>query len=185
MNLILLEPGNPALLDALGDAGDMDRGKWAGMLPDCGPCIELISVHQGMKQQVTTDVSNSARPTGRPILTEFTLTRYTDSTSVHLYGLCLRAEPLGKGASAPTRLHIMRAAGERPASLITFALRDAIISEIQLQTHPNDMPTEQFKLSFTEILWTYDTQQSQSKDAVAQTTGWSLLKNRPIEQFTN
>ncbi|KAB8042696.1 Hcp family type VI secretion system effector [Janthinobacterium aquaticum] len=185
MNLILLQPGNPALLDALSDVGDMDRSKWAGMLPDCGPCIELISVHQGMKQQVSTDVSNSARTSGRPILSEFTLTKYIDRTSVNLYGLCLRAEPLGKGASAPTRLHIMRAAGEQPASLITFALRDAIISEIQFQTHPNDMPTEQFKLSFTEILWTYDAQQSRSKGVAAQTTGWSVLKNRSIEQFTN
>ncbi len=165
MDLILLRPGNANLFPGLESSA----------LADLGPCIELISVHQGMKQQVTTDVSNSARTSGRPVISEFTCTKYVDQTSVKLYDCCLRAEPPGKDKDHPSYIYILRNSGDKPTRLITFALRDAIVSEIQLQSHPDDMPTEQFKLNFTEILWTYEAQP---------TTGWSLARNRPIGQFT-
>lgn len=187
MDLILLEPGNAALFDGYsgaGDAGASAREKWPGLELDLGLCYELVSIRQGMKQQVSTDVSNSARTSGRPVITEFTLTRYVDQASVKFYDLCLRAEPLGKGAGAPTRLHILRTSGEQPALVLTFALRDAIISEIELQSHPDDMPTEQFKLNFTEILWTCGMPRHDGRNGSVQTTGWSLARNRPIGQLT-
>ena len=165
MDLILLCPGNANLFPGLE----------SNALADLGPCIELISVHQGIKQQVTTDVSNSARTSGRPVISEFACSKYVDQTSVKLYDCCLRVAPLGMGMDHPSYIHILRTSGDKATRLITFALRDAIVSEIQLQSNPNDMPTEQFKLNFTEILWTYDGQP---------TSGWSLARNRPIGQFT-
>ena len=168
MDLILLRPGDPALFP-----GD-DRPAVAA-IPEAGQCIELVSLHQGMKQQVTTDVSNSARTSGRPIVSEFTCVKYVDKVSVKLYDYCLRAKPLGEGKDRPTILYIARNSGADATMIMTFALRDAIVSEIQFQSHPNDMPTEQFKLNFTEILWSY------GSEAAA---GWSLARNRPIAQFT-
>lgn len=179
MDLILLQPGNP---DILGGGALRDHG--AGM-PDTGQCIVLVSLHQGMKQQITTDVSNSARTSGRPVISEFTLVKYVDQSSVKFYDHCLRGEPLGKGKDQPTMLYIARNADDSTANIITIALRDAIISEIQLQTQPNDMPTEQFKLSFTEILWTYAAQQADLRTAGKQSSGWSIARNRPIGQFTD
>ena len=46
------------------------------------------------------------------------------------------------------------------------------------------LPTEQFKLNFTEILWTYNVQLADMKTLGKVTTGWSLAHNRPIAQFT-
>ncbi|MCX7290310.1 type VI secretion system tube protein Hcp, partial [Janthinobacterium sp.] len=109
---------------------------------------------------------------------------YVDATSVKLYELCLRSEPLGRGAAQPTRLYIARHTGGKTANLITISLRDALISEIQLQTHPDDMPTEQFKLNFTEILWSHSVQQADGQPGAQHTTGWSLARNRPIAAFT-
>ena len=191
MDLILLEPGNGELVfgktpDDGSSGGSLIDASWrdSGAMQDIAPCIELVSLHQGMKQQMTMDVSNSARTSGRPVITEFTCVKYVDKTSVKLYELCLRAQALGTGAAQPTRLYIARNSGDKTASLITILLRDAMISEIQLQTHPNDMATEQFKLSFTEILWTYSVQQADGKPAAQHTTGWSLARNRPIGAFT-
>ncbi|MGX9697978.1 Hcp family type VI secretion system effector [Janthinobacterium lividum] len=188
MDLILLEPGNPELVFGKtpdgGSAGIDAIWRDGGALQDLGPCIELVSLHQGMKQQMTTDVSNSARTSGRPVITEFTCVKYVDRTSIKLYELCLRAEPLGRGAAQPTRLYIARYSSGKTANIITIALRDALISEIQLQTHPDDMPTEQFKLSFTEILWSHSVQQADGKPGTQHTTGWSLARNRPIGAFT-
>lgn len=188
MDLILLQPGSPEIFGGtsnLDQGGSLIDNQWRYALPDIGQCIELVSMHQGMKQQITTDVSNSARTSGRPVITEFTCVKYVDKTSVKFYEYCLRAEPLGKGKDQPTKLYIARNSGDKTANIITIALRDAIISEIQLQTHPNDMPTEQFKLNFTEILWTYTTQKTDAGAGDNTSTGWSLARNRPIGQFTD
>ena len=193
MDLILLQPGNAEGIFGAGDSNTWTTGgsliDKPGLTEDLGKnfgqCIELVSSHQGMKQQVTTDVSNSARTSGRPVITEFTCVKYVDKTSVKFYEFCLRAEPIGKGADKPTRIYILRNSGDKTANILTFELRDALISEIQFQSHPNDMPTEQFKLNFTEILWTYTVQNADTSLAGNKMSGWSVSRNRPIGQFTD
>jgi type VI secretion system secreted protein Hcp len=197
MDLILLQPGDDSVFG--GTKNDWDDG---GSLIDKGPggkdyglddklaaqfgqCIELVSVHQGMQQQVTTDVSNSARTSGRPVITEFTCVKYVDKTSVKFYEYCLRAMPLGTGKDKPTRIYVMRNSGDKTANIMTFALRDAIISEVQFQSHPDDMPTEQFKLNFTEILWQYTVQRADTQRAGVMSSGWSVARNRVIGEFTS
>ena len=198
MDLILLQPGNPEVFGGAnswtGGGSLIDGKKWEGVTSPgdskggdvtFGQCLELVSVHQGMKQQITTDVSNSARTSGRPIITEFTCVKYVDKTSVKFYEYCLRAQPLGAGKDNPTKLYICRNSGDKVANIITIELRDAIISEIQFQSHPDDMPTEQFKLNFTEILWTYTVQRADTLSAGNLSSGWSIARNRLIGQFTD
>ena len=192
MDLILLQPGNDEVFG--GEKNDWDTGgslidaEWRDeIVKEIGdkPCSELVSVHQGMKQQVTTDVSNSARTSGRPIITEFTCVKYVDKTSVKFYEYCLRAQPLGKNKDQPTKIFICRNSGDRTANIMTFWLRDALVSEIQFQSHPDDMPTEQFKLNFTEILWKYTVQLANTDAAKGvKAAGWSLARNRVIGEFT-
>jgi type VI secretion system secreted protein Hcp len=198
MDLILLEPGNPEIFGGenswKGGGSLIDGQAWGGTVKaqgdsskeevKFGQCLELVSVHQGMKQQLTTDVSNSARTSGRPVITEFTCVKYVDKTSVKFYEYCLRAEPLGTGVDNPTTIYLCRNSGDKLANIITIKLRDAIISEIQMQSHPNDMPTEQFKLSFTEILWAYTVQLADTGTGGKMSAGWSIARNRPIGQFT-
>jgi type VI secretion system secreted protein Hcp len=202
MDLILLQPGDSSVFgdektklannwDTGGSLIQYEAKNYDTDLKTIGdgsiakkPCIELVSVHQGMKQQVTTDVSNSARTSGRPVITEFTCVKYVDKTSVKFYEYCLRAMPLGKDEKNPTTIYICRNSGDKVANVLTIALRDAIISEIQFQSHPDDMPTEQFKLNFTEILWTYTVQKANTGRAGSLASGWSLARNRPIGAFT-
>lgn len=197
MDMILLQPGDADVFGKMpnnwttgGSLIQHDGKTYDDNLANIGdgsiakkPCIELVSVHQGMKQQVTTDVSNSARTSGRPTITEFTCVKYVDKTSVKFYEYCLRAQPLGKDDNATT-IYICRNSGDKVANILTIALRDAIISEIQFQSHPDDMPTEQFKLNFTEILWTYTVQIANTGRAGSLASGWSLARNRPIGAFT-
>jgi len=184
MDLILLQPGDVDIFGGDKDGSSMIDNVWRDKILDLGPCLELVSIHQGMKQQITTDVSNSARTSGRPIITEFTCTKYVDKTSVKFYEYCLSATPLGKG-DKPTVIYIGRNSGAATtANIMRFELRDAIISEIQFQSHPDDMPTEQFKLNFTEILWTYTMQANDMTTPGSKRAGWSISRNRPIGKFT-
>jgi type VI secretion system secreted protein Hcp len=194
MDLILLQPGDKSIFpndNSWTHGGSLIDKEWrtmpsiAGKTIEFGNCIELVSVHQGMKQQVTTDVSNSARTSGRPIISEFTCVKYVDRTSVKLYDYCLRAETIGSDAKSPSYIYILRNSGDKTYNIITFALRDALITEMQFQSHPDDMPTEQFKLNFTEVLWTYNVQLANMKVLGSVATGWSLARNRPITQFTS
>ncbi|PKV43737.1 hypothetical protein CLU92_1056 [Janthinobacterium sp. 61] len=79
---------------------------------------------------------------------------------------------------------VSNAARTQGRPVIAIALRDALISEIELQTHPNDMPTEQFKLRLTESLWTYSLHQADGQPAAEHTTGWSLARKRSIGACT-
>lgn len=193
MDLILLQPGDPSLfptetkdqggsLISLGKDWETEFKNGYTNQP-IGQCIELVSVHQGMKQQVTTDVSNSARTSGRPVITEFTCVKYVDQTSVKMYDFCLRAKSLGN-KDKPSYIYIMRNSGDQVGNILTFMLRDVLISEIQFQSHPDDMPTEQFKLNFTEIVWKYAVQTNDMKVLGNVTAGWSLAQNRPLTAFT-
>lgn len=180
MDLILLQPGDSDIFGGK-DAGSLIDNVWRDKILDlAAPCMELVSVHQGMKQQITTDVSNQARTSGRPIITEFTCVKYVDSSSVAMYDHCLRAKTLDSDPSKPTKIYIARNSGDKTANIITMALRDTIISEIQFQSHPDDMPTEQFKLNFTEILWTYTLQDVQLGTPGNRQSGWSIKHNRPL-----
>ena len=179
MDLILLQPGNS---DIIGDTSSTYIDNvWRDDVLQFGKCMELVSIHHGMKQQITTDVSNKARTSGRPVITEFTCVKYVDQTSVKMYDYCLRAASLGSDKDNPTKIYIARNSGDsKTINIMTMALRDAIISEIQFQSHPNDMPTEQFKLSFTEILWTFTVQEHDMSVAGNVQAGWSVMHNRPI-----
>ena len=51
-------------------------------------------------------------------------------------------------------------------------------------TETADMPTEQFKLNFTEILWTYTVQTPDMQVKGNVTAGWSLTHNRSLTAFS-
>ena len=102
MDLVLLKPGLDELEGAsLIDGTVVDTGE------DLTGCIELVSMHFGMKQQMTTDVSNAARTSGRPTLNDITATKYLDKTSPLLYKHCLAAAPIDDGAN-PTQIFLCR-----------------------------------------------------------------------------
>jgi len=187
MDLILLQPGDSTVFGGPNnwkEGGSLIDNVWRDKVLQLGECLELVSMHQGIKQQMTTDVSNSARTSGRPIITEFTCVKYVDKTSVKFYDYCLRAQPLDTKPDKPTKIYIGRNSNTATANIMTFELRNAMISEIQFQTHPDDMPTEQFKLSFTEILWTYSVQAADTSAPGNKYAGWSIARNRPIAKFT-
>ncbi len=195
MDLILLELGDAALIAPKGNdtgaGGSLIDGEaavdnWFALTENPGQlgfdatkCVELVSINQGIQQQVTTDVSNSARTSGRPVVSDFTCVKYVDVSSPKLYEYCLRAKTLDSD-DAPCRIHVLRNSGDRLNLLMQFELTQVLISEIQFQSHPNDMATEQFKLNFTEISWVHCLHGPVLKNQGHVATGWSIARNRPI-----
>ena len=186
VDLILLQPGDESLFPAqpVSDSPLLNCASWGDSSAlNAGRCIELVSIHQGIQNLASGHISSQP---SKALLSDFTCVKYVDQTSVKLYEYCLSAKSLGAGAKQPTALHILRNSGDQTSAILTIQLRDAIISEIQLQSHPDDMPTEQFKLSFSEILWSYQVQNVQVASAAPQIikTGWSVTHHRPISDFS-
>ncbi len=193
MDLVLLKPGNPDIVSGgeIKGGGSRIDGKVNKFGADDAltNSIELMSYHYAMKQQMTTDVSNSARTSGRPSLTDITCIKYYDKTSTTLYKQCLTATPLDDGSpDNPTRLFLLRnAPGESEedniANIMTIEMRNVIVSSIECQSHPNDMPTEQVTLNFTDIQWTYSAQDVNAQIIGSKVANWSVARNRP-NQFS-
>ncbi|SHE42986.1 type VI secretion system tube protein Hcp [Vibrio gazogenes] len=201
MDLILLQFGADGIAagdlnpegTAIGTMIDGGAGpNWSAMTANAGgalfdgkKCIELVSVSQGIQQQVTTDVSNNARTSGRPVITDFTCVKYTDVTSPKMFDYCLRAKLLDDPKKdPPTMIWVLRNSGDQLNIIMRFELRAALISETHFQSHPNDMPTEQFKLNFTEIGWYHQVQGAAMTNAGTTGAAWSIGNNRPIAQIT-
>ncbi|MFC7297564.1 type VI secretion system tube protein Hcp [Herminiimonas aquatilis] len=185
MDLILLQPGNPTFFDEgnWSAGGTLINNHLQDARLNAGPCIELVSLHQGMLQSFTT---NKAAPgTNHPVITELSCVKYVDQISGKLLDYCLRTEPLGRGKDQPTILYILRNSGDQLINVMTITLRDALITEMQMQAHADDMPTEQFKLNFTEVLWSYSAQLSASHVADKVATGWNKERRHTITAFTD
>jgi|TARA_B110000967_G_C18641247_1_gene438613 type VI secretion system secreted protein Hcp len=176
MDLVLLKPGLDELEGAsLIDGVVMESGE------DLTGCIELVSMNFGMQQQMTTDVSNAARTSGRPSMNDITAVKYLDKTSPLLYKHCLSAAPIDDG-SEPTTIFLCRNAnlegGNIIGSIMTVKLWNCMVASVQAQSHPNDMATEQITLNFTDIEWSTTHQDSQARVAGNFVYSWSLARNR-------
>lgn len=189
MDLVLLKPGNPDIVgyqDTYNQGGSLMQGSVNPLEDDAlNGCIELLSYHYSMKQQMTTDVSNSARTSGRPDLTDITCVKYYDKTSTLFYKHCLIGKPIDDGdPDNPTRLFLLRNAPGADdtntiANILTIEMQNAMISSIECQSHPNDMATEQFTLNFTDIQWKYNAQKSDASIQGVKVANWSVARNRP------
>ncbi|BDX06489.1 Hcp family type VI secretion system effector [Planctobacterium marinum] len=163
MDLVLLKPG----LEELSGASMID-GELTESGEDLSGCIELVSLGYGFKQQMTTDVSNSARTSGRPDMEDITAVKYIDKSSPLLYKHMLSATPIDDG-NEPTTLYLCRNAnidgdgGALIGNIVTIKLYNCMISSIETQSHANDMATEQLTLNFTDIEWTTSEQDSQAR----------------------
>ena len=178
MDLFLLQPGDHDVLYGC------DRPKIDGLPPrddifDPSLCVPLISCGQDLKQQVAS--GPGARTVGTPTA-DFTLVKPVDSLSVKLYEYCMQARPLGAGQMQPTYLHMLRNLGGPRPLVMTVSLRDALISGIHLQSHPDGPATELITLNTTEVLWFYRLEDPARPGTLH--TGWSVAQNKPLMSFT-
>ncbi|MCE7991011.1 MAG: Hcp1 family type VI secretion system effector [Roseivirga sp.] len=137
--------------------------------------IPLSSYEFGMKQQVTTDVSNSARTSGRPVISDIACEKEIDETTTLLTDHCLRAIPLGEIC----RLLIINLEGDQVMSTMEYELKNLIIASYQISSIEGQTPRELLHLNFTDFRQTYsDFSGSETKTS---SSGWSVSRNRPVD----
>ena len=166
MDIILLQPGDPDIVVPW--ANPKLEGLPAAVIGgfDPGLCVQLIAFGQELKAPASATA---------PPATAFTVIKPVDALSVKLYEFCLRARPLGEGRDQPTYLHRV----SNGVLVLSIALRDAAIADIQLQTQVDGSTVERLTLTPSEMLWAYYAAGGETLH-----TGWSTLRNGPIASFT-
>jgi type VI secretion system secreted protein Hcp len=165
MDIILLQPGEPDLVypPTIPRIDGLPAAVIGGFDPEL--CVPLIAFGQDLKAPASATAPPAAA---------FTVVKPVDALSVKLYEFCLRAKPLGEGRERPTYLHRV----SNGVLMFTVALRDAAITDIQLQGQADGSTVERLTLNPTEMLWTY------YRGAGTLHTGWSTLLKEPIASFT-
>ena len=184
MDLILLEPGDSLFNDRDGEVdGLLIDEQWHASTSTFGKCIALLSFHPINHSASSMKESSNDAPSENLLFTELIFEKYVDRTSVNLLSYCLAAKPLGN-KEKPVKLHRLCEYSGSTRSVITFAMRDVLISNMQIQPSPSGQPVEQLSLNFTEILCHCTTLNAAGETMNDFTRGWSATHNHAISAFT-
>ncbi|GAB7528388.1 Hcp family type VI secretion system effector [Pseudomonas sp. 3A(2025)] len=141
--------------------------------------IEIMSYSHNVALQVTNDVSNSERTSGKPHVGEFVLTKFIDSSTPDLNIYCCSGKPITEA-----KITIGRNASEESGQIMAFivyTLTNVIVSNVSVSGGTGGKPVETLSLNFTKIKWELTTQKDDgTKEGTAATT-WDLASNKIIK----
>lgn len=159
------------------DLGDTIKGD--STLEGFTDKIEVMSYSHNVAMQVTNDVSNKERTSGRPHVGEFTITKFLDGATPTLNEYCCG------GKAIPTAtITVGRNAGDdsgKTLPLIVYTLSNVVISNVSVSGGAGGKPVETLSLNFTKIKWELTSQKDDgSKEGTAATT-WDAAANKMIK----
>lgn len=141
--------------------------------------IELMSYSHNVAMQVTNDVSNSERTSGKPHIGEFSTTKFVDASTPLLNQYCCAGKDI-----AEVKITIGRNASDDSGKIvpyIVYTLTNALISNVSVSGGSGGKPVETLSLNFTKIKWELTTQKDDgSKEGTAAST-WDLAANKLIK----
>lgn len=134
--------------------------------------IEVLSYSHGVSQQVTGDVTNTERTSGRPMHQDFHLTKYLDKATPLLNQKCCEATNLGQ-----VIVTIGRNDAGSVIPLIIYTMEDCIISSVSVGGGGGDKPVESLSLNYASIKWDYTAQAEESGESGTVSGGWDVSAN--------
>lgn len=110
--------------------------------------IEIMSFSHNVAMQVTNDVSNTERTSGRAHVGEMSLTKFIDLSTPVLNEYCC------SGKNIPTAiLTLCRNDDGKMLPFIVYTLTNVIISHLSVSGGSGGKPIETMSLNFTKIKW--------------------------------
>ena len=156
------------------DLGDTIKGD--SVLEGYVDKIEVMSYSHNVAMQVTNDVSNKERTSGRPHVGEFTLTKFVDGATPTLNEYCCAGKEIPLATITCGR-NSGDASG-KPMAFIVYTLSNVILSNVSVSGGSGGKPVETISLNFTKIKWELTSQKTDgSKEGTAAST-WDLAANK-------
>ena len=110
--------------------------------------IEIMSYSHNVAMQVTNDVSNTERTSGRAHVGEMSLTKFVDLSTPKLNEYCCSGKMIKEAV-----LTLCRNDDGKMLPLIVYTLDNVIISHLSVSGGSGGKPVETMSLNFTKIKW--------------------------------
>lgn len=137
--------------------------------------IELLSYSHGVSQQVTSDITNTERTSGRPIHQDFHVTKYLDLATPLLNQKCCEATNLKE-----VIVTIGRNDAGAVIPLIIYTMEDVLISSVSVGGGGGDKPVESMSLNYASIKWDYTSQNEESGKKGTVSGSWDVTANKTL-----
>ncbi|HEU4388682.1 MAG TPA: type VI secretion system tube protein Hcp [Blastocatellia bacterium] len=141
-------------------------------LTDYTKKIEILSFSHGVAMQITGDVSNTVRTSGKPNHQDFTVTKYMDAASPLLNQACCKGDNLPQ-----VKLIVARNDSGKVLPFMTYTLKNVVISSVSIGGGSGDKPVETVTLNYAQIDWVYTSQKQELGDGGQVNGKWDLAKN--------
>jgi type VI secretion system secreted protein Hcp len=135
--------------------------------------MELFSYSHGIAQNVTANVSNKDRTTGRPIHQDFAVTKDVDQTSPSLLQACNEAKVYPE-----VLITVGRNDNGTILKLFTYKMEDCIISSISVSGGGGGKPIESITFNYAKIEWTYFAEKEEGGAGGSAVAKWDVSLNK-------
>ena len=135
--------------------------------------IELLSFSHGVAMQITGDISNTERTSGKPNHQDFTITKYLDQASPKLNEACCKGDNFKS-------VEVVVARNDKGVvlPLIKYTLKNVVLSSVSIGGGGGDKPVETVTLNYNHITWDFTTQKSEGAKEGHVDTKWDLSLNK-------
>jgi type VI secretion system secreted protein Hcp len=154
----------------------MDMGadpKGESMLTGYKDKIELLSFSHGVAMQITGDISNSERTSGKPNHQDLTVTKYLDAASPVINQSCCEGK-----AYPQVDIIIGRNDSGAVVELMRYTIKNALISSVSIGGGGGDKPVETLTLNYNQITWNFTSQKPEVGSEGNVNGKWNLSTNK-------
>jgi type VI secretion system secreted protein Hcp len=134
--------------------------------------IELLSFSHGVAMQITGDISNQERTSGKPNHQDFTITKYLDQATPKFNEACCKGDNFSE-----VKVVIARNDKGAVLKLIEYTLKNVVFSSISIGGGGGDKPVETVTMNYNHITWDFHHQKSEGSEGGHVDTKWDLAKN--------
>jgi type VI secretion system Hcp family effector len=139
--------------------------------------IEIMSYSHNVEMTlVENTASNVSRKAGRVKHDPYTIKKHVDVTTPLMHQHCSQGTVF---ATMYVRVFQQSNLGQgKPVEFLTIAMKNVIINSVTLNGDGDEMPTEEVKLNYTQITWTYKAEPQTAGSPSGSAVGtWDLALN--------
>jgi type VI secretion system secreted protein Hcp len=134
--------------------------------------MALLSFSHGVAMQITGDLSNAERTSGKPHHQDMTVTKYLDATSPVLNQACCA------GKSFPqVDIVVGRNDDGKVIELMRYTMKNVLISSISVGGGGGDKPVETVSLNYNAMTWKYTSEKESIGQNGVVNGSWNLATN--------
>ncbi|MEZ6875204.1 Hcp family type VI secretion system effector [Enterobacter sp. KBR-315C3_2022] len=135
--------------------------------------IEIMSFSHNVAMQVTNDVSNTERTSGRAHVGEMSLTKFVDLATPKLNEYCCSGKMVKTAV-----LTLCRNDDAKMLPFIVYTLDNVIISHLSVSGGSGGKPVETMSLNFTKIKWEITAQKLGGQKEGNVSSVWDMAMNK-------